>query len=138
MVAICLIIVCHIFLAFGFYLMFRNERVGVFRISLNHILSGFLINYLESLGDDENFRKHRAEYEYLDKSKEYLWNKYTYSQMLFSFKPLRLDKWFTDEEIDFMRQYKQYLPETEKVADEVYEVLHREDMTDKVYKFLHK
>lgn len=125
MVAICLIIVCHIFLVFGFYLLFRNERVGVFRISLNHLLCDFLINYLESLDDDEDFRKHRTEYEYLDKSKDYMWNKYTYDQMLFSFKPLRLDKWFTDEEIDFLRQYKQYIPKMEKVADEVYDVLHK-------------
>ena len=124
MVAICLIIVCHIFLVFGFYLMFRNERVGFFRVALNHLLCDFLINYLESLDDDEDFRKHRAEYEYLDKSKDYMWNKYTYDQMLFSFKPLRLDKWFTDEEIDFLRQYKQYLPETEKIVDKVYDDLH--------------
>lgn len=102
-----------------FYLMIRNERVSVFRIAINIITYDFLINYLNSFENDEKFNQHKSEYECLNRACEHLRDKYTYEQMLFSFKLLRRDKWYTDDEVFFLKQYKGFLPDSKKIFDEL-------------------
>ena len=118
-----LAVLCTMMVWFGVYLLCRNERVHFFRITLNHITSGLILNFVKSFENDGEFTKHYSEYEYLDKCRDNLWNKHTYTDMLLSFKPLRLEKWYTDEEIRFMREYKEFLPSESELAESVDKVL---------------
>lgn len=68
----------------AFSLFIRNQLVWGFRIKL------IKLRYAREL---EHIDKHDFEYT-LD-----LNNKYSYTRMLFSFKPLKLKYWFTEEEI---------------------------------------
>jgi hypothetical protein len=120
---IVLLIVLFNALLAGFYLLIRNERVGVFRIMLNHLTSGLLINYINSFENDEEFTQHYSEYKCLNRASEHLQNKYTYSQMLFSFKPLRLESWFTEDELFFLKAYKQFIPNEQTLKCEVKKAL---------------
>lgn len=120
---IILLIVLHNALVAGFYLMIRNERVGVFRITLNHLTSDLVINYINSFENGKGFTQHFPEYKCLDKASEHLRNKYTYEQMLFSFKPLRLESWFTEDELSFLKEYKQFIPNEQTLKCEVKKVL---------------
>lgn len=110
-------------LLLGFYLMIRNNNVLVFRIMLNHLTSDLVINYIDSFENDKEFTQHYSEYECLDKASEHLQNKYTYGRMLFSFKPLRLESWFTEDELSFMKEYKQFIPDEQTLKCKVKKAL---------------
>lgn len=72
-----LILICILLLAYikHFYLLARNDRVRDFRL------------YILDLNPNK-----------IPESIE-LYEKYSYEQMLYSFKPLRLECWFTKEEL---------------------------------------
>lgn len=63
-----------------FYLLFRNGKVYDFRIKFIKIAN--LANYKEVIK---------------------LYDKYSYEEMLYSFKPLKLEAWFTEEEIKILK-----------------------------------
>lgn len=63
-----------------FYLLLRNGKVYDFRTKI--IESANLANYREV---------------------KKLHDKYSYEKMLFSFKPLKLEAWFTEEEIKILK-----------------------------------
>lgn len=116
------IVLLNVLLA-GFYVMIRNEIVGTFRITLNHLTFGLVINYIDSFENDEEFTQHYSEYECLDRASKHLQDKYTYEQMLFSFKPLRLESWFTEDELSFLKEYKQFIPDEQTLKCEVKKAL---------------
>lgn len=116
---IVLLIVLFNVLLLGFYLLIRNNNVFVFRIMLNHLTSDLVINYIDSFENDKEFTQHYSEYECLDKAGEHLRDKYTYGQMLFSFKPFRLESWFTEDELSFLKEYKQFIPDEQTLKCEV-------------------
>lgn len=107
----------------GFYIMIRNERVCIFRTTLNHLTFDLVINYINSFENDEEFTQHFSEYECLDRAGKHLRNKYTYGQMLFSFKLLRLESWFTEDELFFLKAYKQFIPNEQTLKCEVKKAL---------------
>ena len=37
---------------------------------------------------------------------DFIYHKHSYGKMLYSFKPLKLEKWFTKEEIELLNKYK--------------------------------
>ena len=115
---ILLIVLFNALLA-GFYLLIRNNNVCMFRITLNHLAGDLVINYIDSFENDKEFTQHYSEYECLNKASEHLRNKYTYDQMLFSFKPLRLESWFTEDELSFLKEYKQFIPGMKTLKNEV-------------------
>ena len=110
---------CIIILIAGFYLLCRNNNVCSFRIAINHFMSDFLINYLNSMEDDDDFHKHQEEYERLIKCRDYIWEKYSYDQMLFSLKPLRIEDWFTKDELSFLKEYNQFVPNEQNLKYEI-------------------
>lgn len=117
-----LIVLFNVLLA-SFYFMIRNGMVCIFRITLNHLTSDLVINYINSFENGKGFVQHFSEYECLNKANERLQDKYTYSQMLFSFKPLRLESWFTEDELSFLKEYKQFIPDEQTLKCEVKKAL---------------
>ena len=84
------------------YILYRNRKVYDFQIKISEHCFDVLFSFLESLKDDSEFHKQHSQYEMLHKKAYEIMDKYSYVSMLFSFKPLKLESWFTKEEIDFM------------------------------------
>lgn len=80
-------------LIYNSYILYRNKKVGRFRmmlISMAQVAAGRAI--------------YRGEY---DIEKYYgLCDKYSYNDMLFSFKPLTLEAWYVEEEIKMLKGEK--------------------------------
>ena len=84
------------------YLLWRNNKVYNFRIKIIDDCHNVLNNFLDSLKDDEELYERYEEYKYLETKKDEILSKHSYESMLFSLKPLKLERWYTEEEIKFM------------------------------------
>ena len=84
METVAIIILCFIcaLLVASFYVMIRNHRVYKFQ---------------------DEFVKRRAEYEETDRMIKRITSK-SYERMVFSFKPLKLEYWYSEEEIAFIKK----------------------------------
>lgn len=100
-IALILIVLC-------FYVLHRNNKVYCFVVSLTNILFDELKRILNTYKDDDEFHKDENNYNYIKEKIEFLLNKHSYNKYLFSFKPFKLEKWFTEEELEFMKYLKQY------------------------------
>jgi len=98
---ILIVILTAIFIA-AFFLMWRNDKVCDFQIEISDKCHDVLINFLESLKDDKEFSERYEEYGQLKMKKDEILSKYSYASMLFSLKQLKLEYWYTKEEIEFM------------------------------------
>lgn len=81
----------------------RNYKVYIFVTTLNNMGFTICTNYLHSI--EQVTEKTIEEYERLRD----LWNSIVnigYYKMVFSFKPLKLKYWLTEEQIEFLKQYK--------------------------------
>ena len=59
-------------------------------------------------GNDNEFHEDKDNYNCIKDKINTLLDKYSYDKYLFSFKPLKLEKWFTEEELEFIKYLKQY------------------------------
>ena len=73
-----------------FYILYRNDKVYLFQSNLIDMASKFA---KKKINDDDDDWKHG--YDIIDK--------YSYDEMLFSFKPLTLDALFTEDEIKILK-----------------------------------
>lgn len=97
-----LIVILVVIIITAGYVMWRNNKVCDFQIEISHKCCDVLINFLESLKDDKEFSERYGEYEQLKMKKDEILSKHSYESMLFSLKPLKLEHWYTKEEIEFM------------------------------------
>jgi len=103
-----ILLVILILALFCFYMLYRNNKTYYFSVSLNHFLSDELRRILNTYKNDNEFHEDENNYNYIKEKTYYLLDKYSYSEYLFSFKPFKLEKWFTKEELEFMKYLKQY------------------------------
>ena len=85
------LIVCSIGLISSMYLLIRNKKVCEFRVYIVDLIYSKLCNMIAD------------EASYQDNS--YLWDMLkdiSYEEMLFSFKPLKMECWFTEEELKLL------------------------------------
>ena len=88
-----------------FYILFRNIAVRELQIKIGHGGYGYLIKYLQNLRDDYDFEEHKDEFDALKKKVEEIIERYSYYKMLFfSFKRLNLEFWFTEEEVNLLKE----------------------------------
>lgn len=96
------IVILTAILVANFLLMWRNNKVCHFQIEISDKCHDVLINFLYSLKDDEELDERYGEYEQLEMKEDEILSKHSYESMLFSLKPLKLEHWYTKEEIEFM------------------------------------
>ena len=87
MIAIGIIVALQMYIFYGFWMLFRNDKVCAFR---------------NKISDLEYKRRIEAIRQGLYFKDLNLHDKYSYNDMLYSFKPLKLEKWFTEEEIRYL------------------------------------
>lgn len=82
----------------------RNNKT--LRFSLMYADATFKVveDFLNSLHDDQELADRNQEYEELKKMQNQILCKHSYNKILFSFKPFKLESWFTPEEIEFIKR----------------------------------
>ena len=96
-------VVATVGLVICFYFGTRNEEVYEFRMAVIDKVFDKITKKLWSYGSDAELTAHYNEYrEYKDKLKQ-IKQKHTYDEMLYSFKPLKMEKWFTPEELELLK-----------------------------------
>ena len=95
--------VCIVGLAICFYFETRNNEVYEFRLKVIDKVYDKINKKIFSYKGDEEFTAHYDEYkEYRNKLKK-IQQRYTYDEMLYSLKPLKMEKWFTPEELELLK-----------------------------------
>jgi hypothetical protein len=103
-----ILLVILILALFCFYILYRNNETYYFSVSLNNFLLDELNRILDTYKDNNEFHEDENNYYKIKEKALFLLDKYSYNRYLFSFKPLKLEKWFTEEELEFMKYLKQY------------------------------
>ena len=80
----------------------RNENVYNFRIEVINKCYDVLGSFLDSLKNDKELNERHEELEQLKMKKDEILSKHSYFSMMFSLKQLKLERWYTKEEIEFM------------------------------------
>lgn len=89
MILLCL---CILSLFLSMYMTRRNRRVRDFCLSLVAMAYNYEIRRLREYAESGEERKEKNAFDWFV-------NKYSYEDYLYSFKPLKLESWFTEEEI---------------------------------------
>lgn len=93
-----LTIICFIFLIISFYFLIRNDKVYEFRRKYSNAAFAYLQKVFNSCVTGQDFSNY---YESRDKILNII-DKYSYEQMLYSFKSLKLENWFVENEIQYL------------------------------------
>lgn len=98
-----LLVVCFVGLAICFYFEMRSNEVYKFRLKVIDKVFGKINEKIWSYNGDEELMAHYNEYtEYRDRLKQ-IQERHTYDKMLYSLKPLKMEKWFTPEELELLK-----------------------------------
>lgn len=97
-----------VLVVFCFYMLRRNNKVFYFSIGLSNLLFDELKRILNTYKNDDELHEDEDNYNYIKEKIEFLLSKHSYEKYLFSFKPLKLEKWFTKEDLEFITYLKQY------------------------------
>ncbi len=89
-IIVILFLLCGIALLINQYFLYRLDKVGQFRMELIDMASATTKKAIWSGIDD-----YEKVYE--------LYDKYSFYDMLYSFKPLTLEAWYTEEEIKILK-----------------------------------
>lgn len=101
-----LLLVLNISLAISYYLLKRNKKVGDFLIEIINMSNAPLMEYLTG----EDIRS--SILNLLDTFNKAIINKCNnYDKFLFSCKKLKLENWFTENEIRYMTDWKSFINE---------------------------
>ena len=103
-----ILLIVLILIVLCLYILNRSNKVLYFTVSLSVILFDELKRILNTYKDDKDFHEDENNYNYIKEKIQFLLDKYSYNKYLFSFKPLKLEKWFTEEELEFIKYLKQY------------------------------
>lgn len=77
------------------YILFRNEKVYKFNIYILNLTSAYC---------ERRILEDNISYEDIDNIYDKYARKYSYDDMLYSLKPLKLEYWFTEEEINELKR----------------------------------
>lgn len=108
MIANLISLILLILIIFCFYVLYRNNKVYYFFVNLNGFLFDELERILNTYKNDNEFHEDENNYYNIREKTYSLLDKHSYNKYLFSFKPLKLEKWFTKEELEFITYLKQY------------------------------
>lgn len=94
-----------IIILLGLILFFiKNIKTSEFRIYILNMSYNHLDDYYNNIDwDSIDWRDRCKLYEKASSLYKQINDKYKYEEMLFSIKPLKLDKWFTEEEVNFIK-----------------------------------
>jgi hypothetical protein len=104
MIGIILFIFVIILLSLALFIALRNNKTLLFSLMYANASFGAIEKFLKSIHDDQELAERNQEYEELKKIHNQILYKHSYNEILFSFKPFKLESWFTPEEVEFIKR----------------------------------
>lgn len=98
-------IVMVILLCIWFFLLYiicRNNKVYNFLVTINFTVHNNIIDRLNSYESEEEYTEDYDNFYRYSNLMDKLRNKHSYEKLLWSFKPLKLENWYTEEEIKML------------------------------------
>lgn len=86
-----------------YFFLVRNTQVFHFQTKISDGAYDNIIHWLDGIKDDNELKRRWGEYREKKKMVNKICDKYSYERMLFSFKPLKLEYWYDEEEIAFIK-----------------------------------
>ena len=83
----------------------RNNAVCKLQKRVNNACYNYKMAFLDSLRDDDELRARWKEWETRKKIADDMNDRYDYDEMLFSFRPLEIEEWYTDYECEIIKDY---------------------------------
>ena len=99
-----LIVLICVLLVWASIIALRNNKTCAFATFYSNAAFEVVGNFLKSLHDDQELQDKEEEYKELKKMCFQIVYKYSYEQILYSFKPFKLEAWFTPEEVEFIKR----------------------------------
>ena len=88
-----------------YFCMYRNTRVAKMRRRVCNAGYEYKKAFLDSLRDDDELRARWKEWETRKKIADDMFDRYSYNEMVFSFRPLTYDEWYTETECEIIKDY---------------------------------
>ena len=104
MIKVILFIFIIILLSLALFIAFRNNKTYAFTHFYGDAAFKVVEDFLSNLHGDQEFYDKLEEYKELKKMFYQIIDKYSYEQILYSFKPFKLESWFTPEEVEFIKR----------------------------------
>jgi hypothetical protein len=104
MIEIILFIIIIVLFSLALFIFLRNDKTLLFSLMYADASFEVIENFLKSIHDDQELAERNQEYEELKKMHNQILYKHSYSEILFSFKPFKLESWFTPEEVEFIKR----------------------------------
>jgi hypothetical protein len=104
MIKIILFIFIIVVFSLALFIFLRNDKTLIFSLTYAHAAFKVVEEFLNSLHDDQELAERNQEYEDLKKMCNQILYKHSYHRILFSFKPFKLNYWFTPEEVEFIKR----------------------------------
>lgn len=90
---------------FSIYFMCRNTRVAEMQTRVINAGYKYKMAFLDSLRDDDELRARWNEWETRKNTADDMFDRYSYDEMVFSFRPLTYDEWYTETECEIIKNY---------------------------------
>ena len=104
MIKIILILFIVVLFSLALLITLRNNKTYAFMRLYGDAAFQVVGDFLNSLHNDPELEEKEEEYIELRKMCHQIIDKYSYEQILFSFKPFKIESWFTPEEVEFIKR----------------------------------
>ena len=104
MIKIILFVFIIVMFSLALFIALRNIKTLQFSLMYTDATFKVIEDFLNSLHDDQELADRNQEYEELKKMQHQILYKHSYNKVLYSFKPFKLESWFTPEEVEFIKR----------------------------------
>ena len=91
-----------------YFCAYRNLKAGLLKTMLIDGCYDYIIKFIRSFDSDAEFSAHYAEFKQVEAYMKALCDRVSHWDMMMSFKPIKLETWYTPEEIEKIQEGLDY------------------------------
>lgn len=88
-----------------YFCVYRNTLVCKLQLRVNNACYNYKKTFLDSLKNDGELESRRDEWETRKRIADDMNDRYGYDKMVFSFRPLKIEEWYTEKECEIIKNY---------------------------------
>ena len=94
-------VTCFLF----YFCVYRNTLVCKLQLRVNNACYNYKMAFLDSLKNDDELKSRWDEWETRKRIADDMNDRYGYNKMVFSFRPLKIEEWYTPTECEIINKY---------------------------------